>query len=83
MFLGQGIQGNRVIGATDEAQFLIPINPQTLAIDNEKGVRVRPEHIHLALRQFAGIEAHDFSKRFPLEVPEDETLQGLWQLDQA
>ncbi len=27
MFLGPGIRGNRVIGATDEKQFQIPVNP--------------------------------------------------------
>ena len=29
MFMGKGIQGNRVIGATDEKQFLMPINPKS------------------------------------------------------
>jgi len=46
MFLGPGIKGNRVIGATDEKQFHVPLDPQTLAIDKDKGIRVRPEHIH-------------------------------------
>ena len=78
MFLGRGIKGNRVIGATDEKQFHVPIHPQTLACDREQGVRVRPEHIHLALRQFAGIADHPFSKKFPLGVVEGEQLQGLW-----
>ena len=32
MFMGQGIQGNRVIGATDEKQFLSPINAGNLAL---------------------------------------------------
>ena len=78
MFIGQGIKGNRVIGATDEKQFLVPIDPKSLALDKEKGIRVRPEHIHLVLRQFAGIDNHAFSKQFPLEVPEAERLQGLF-----
>src|SRR5262249_11187674 len=55
LFLGRGIKGNRVIGGTDEKQFHVPVNPQTLAEDREKGVRVRPEHIHTALRELAGI----------------------------
>src|SRR5205823_8927770 len=54
MFMGAGIKGNRVLGATDEKQFQVPLNPQTLACDKDKGVRVRPEHVHEALRQFAG-----------------------------
>jgi hypothetical protein len=78
MFLGRGIKGNRVIGATDEKQFLVPIDPKTLALDKEKGARVRPEHLHLALRELAGIEGHAFSKQFPLTVPDAERLQGFW-----
>jgi uncharacterized protein (DUF1501 family) len=78
MFMGPGIKGNRVIGATDEKQLHVPINPQTLAVEKEKGVRVRPEHIHTALRQFAGIADHPLSKKFPLGVAEKEVLKGLW-----
>ena len=36
------------------------------------------EYIHQALRQFAGIADHPFSKKFPLGVLEKETLHGLW-----
>jgi hypothetical protein len=78
MFLGPSIKGNRVIGATDEKQFPVPILPQTLACDKEKGIRARPEHIHEALREFAGIADHPLSKKFPLGVAEKEKLKGLW-----
>lgn len=78
MFLGRGIQGNRVVGATDEKQFAVPLDPQTLKLDRDKGVRVRPEHIHESLREFAGIANHPFSKKFPLGVTEKEKLRGLW-----
>lgn len=78
MFLGRGIRGNRVLGATDERQFHVPLNPQTLACDAQNGVRVRPEHIHTALRELAGITDHAFSRRFPLGVVENERLRGLW-----
>lgn len=78
MFLGPGIKGNRVVGATDEKQFLVPIDPQSLATDKQKGIRVRPEHIHAALREFAGIENHEFSKRFPLKVDDNERLRGFF-----
>ncbi len=79
MFLGAGVKGNRVIGKTDDGQFLVPINPQTLALedDAEKGLRIRPEHIHLALREFAGIEKHPFSERYPFVIPETERLNAL------
>ncbi len=74
MFLGAGIAGNRVIGATDMAQQLIPVDPKMLAVDRENGIRIRPEHIHRALRQFAGIAEHPFCKRFPLDIPPHEEL---------
>ncbi|HEX7901979.1 MAG TPA: DUF1501 domain-containing protein [Planctomycetota bacterium] len=78
MFLGRGIKGGRVIGATDEKQFLVPLDPKTLAVDKDKGVRMRPEHLHLALQELAGIQNHPFAKQFPLTVPEPEKLVGLW-----
>src|SRR5688572_19153233 len=78
MFLGPGIKGDRVIGATDEKQFGVNLNPATLAADKDKGIKVRPEHIHTALRQFAGISEHPLSKKFPLGVPDKEILQSLW-----
>jgi len=77
MFLGQGIQRNRVIGATDAKQFHVPINPNSLATDPVNGIHVRPEHIHTSLRQFAGIDRHPFSNQFPLQVAEEELLPGL------
>jgi uncharacterized protein (DUF1501 family) len=78
MFMGQGIRGNRVVGATDEKQFAVPVNPSSLACDRDKGIRIRPEHLHESLREFAGIAAHPMSKQFPLMVPEKELLRGLW-----
>jgi uncharacterized protein (DUF1501 family) len=78
MFIGRGIQGNRVLGATDDKQFHVPLDPATLACDKDQGIRVRPEHIHAALRELAGIAEHPFSKKFPLGVAEKERLQGLW-----
>jgi uncharacterized protein (DUF1501 family) len=80
MFLGPGIQGNRVIGKTDDGQFLIPIDSKSLATidDKDKGTIVRPEHIHLALREFAGIADHPFSEKFPFVIPQEQRLQGFW-----
>jgi hypothetical protein len=78
MFLGRGIKGNRVVGATDEKQFLVPLDPKSLAVDKEKGIRLRPEHLHLALRELAGIQDHAYGKQFPLGVTDPEKLQGLW-----
>lgn len=78
MFLGRGIRGNRVLGGTDERLFHVPVNPRTLAIDRQAGIRVRPEHIHQALRELAGIADHAYSRRFPLGVADNERLRGLW-----
>lgn len=78
VFLGRGIRGNRVIGATDDGQLHVPVNPRTLARDPKGGIRVRPEHIHTALRELAGIADHPFSRRFPLGVAEKDRLAGLW-----
>lgn len=76
MLLGPGIKGNRVIGATDDRQFARPLDPRTLAMD-EKGIRIRPEHIHDALRDFAGIATHAYAKKFPLGVNEGGKLHGF------
>ena len=80
MFLGPGVSGNRVIGKTDDGQFLVPVNPKTLALeeDEKKGVRVRPEHLHLALRELAGVADHPFAEKFPFLIKEEERLRGLW-----
>jgi uncharacterized protein (DUF1501 family) len=79
MFLGRGIQGNRVIGATDDKQFQVTIDPATLALKPEGGARVRPEHIHIALRELAGVADHPFSQKFPLDLSKSERLNGLWR----
>ena len=80
MFLGPGIKGNRVLGSTDEGQMLIPIDPKTLmtATDPKVGLRVRPEHLHLALRELAGVAGHPFCAKYPLVIPEPDRLFGMW-----
>jgi len=77
-FLGKGIKGNRVLGATDEKQFAVPFDPKALKLDKEKGIRVKPEHIHESLRELAGIAEHPLSKKFPLGVADKEKMKGLW-----
>jgi uncharacterized protein (DUF1501 family) len=78
MFIGPQIQGDRVLGATDEGQFGIPFHPAKLESDSEAGVRIRPEHIHEALRQYAGIADHEMSQKYPLGVQPKEQLQEFW-----
>lgn len=79
MFLGPGITGNRVIGATDEGQFAVPIDPKSLKLDPEQGIRVRPEHLHVALRELADIASHPHSLKFPFTTEDREKLSGLWR----
>ena len=78
LFLGRGIKGNRVIGATDDKQFAVPLDPQTLKLSKDKGIRVRPEHIHESLRELAGIADHPLSKKFPLGLADKNKLRGFW-----
>ena len=78
MFLGPGVQGNRVIGGTDDGQFPVPIDARTLALNPDKGLRVRPEHLHVALRELAGIAEHPFSQQFPFKVKDEEKLNAFW-----
>jgi hypothetical protein len=79
LFLGRGIKGNRVVGASDDKQFALKLDPQALkTTKTDQGIRVRPEHIHHALRELAGIVDHPLSKKFPLGVAVKERLRGLW-----
>jgi uncharacterized protein (DUF1501 family) len=48
-------QGDRVVGATDNLQRSMKVNPGTLALDNN-GVELSPEYMHQALRSLAGID---------------------------
>ena len=48
------MQGDRVVGATDNNQRSLRVNPNNLSIDGN-GVELTPEHMHQALRSLAGI----------------------------
>jgi uncharacterized protein (DUF1501 family) len=78
MFMGPGIRGNRVLGATNNEQFAEKVQTETWKIDAEKGTRIRPEHIHSALRNLAGIQDHPFSRKFPLDVKETCSWEHFW-----
>ena len=58
--------------------FAVTLNPQSLALDKDKGIKIRPEHIHEALREYAGVADHAHAKKFPLGLTEKEKLRGLW-----
>ena len=65
MAMGAGVRGNRVIGATNDHVEALKINPQSLLVDPD-GVTLTPEHIHVALRQLAGI-GPDLNGRFGIQ----------------
>ncbi len=59
------IQGDRVVGATDDLQRSMAVNPNTLALDSN-GVEITPEYLHQALRSLAGIDMNPaVSGNFP------------------
>lgn len=83
MFMGPGIVGNRVIGGTtvdSETGFdqsPLTIDPQTLALADD-GIRMRPEHIHQALRELAEVDTHVHAEAFDLGVDDAERLTTLF-----
>ncbi len=69
VLMGPGIKGNRLIGATDDGQKVMTVNPKTLSLDDTKdGIRMKPVHIHRALRRLAGIDQHPLNNKFPLKA---------------
>ncbi len=66
--MGPGIAGNRVIGGTTPDQRARLVDPGSLTVvdgtDGVDGLRIRPEHIHHALRGIAGIT--EVAGGFPL-----------------
>jgi uncharacterized protein (DUF1501 family) len=77
MFMGAGVPGGRLIGASDGSFKAKSVNPSSLATvdDAAAGKRIETKHVHRALRRLAKIERHPFSDQFPL-VGEDMPLFG-------
>lgn len=86
MFMGPGIRGNRVIGGTSSQKVFIdekPIAAQSAMgfdiatmkaipfIPKEKTFRIRPQHIHTALRKLTEIEASQEATDFKLADQEE------------
>jgi hypothetical protein len=68
IFMGPGVPGNRVIGATDDRVAAQKINPDTLATVDAKdpnGITLTPAIIHDALRTKAGV-SDAFRRQFPI-----------------
>ena len=67
MLMGAGIQGNRVIGASDGGHVPFTVNPQSLELDPD-GIRITPGHVQRALRKLSGVYATEVDQMFPLPV---------------
>jgi hypothetical protein len=70
MIIQQGASwGGRVVGATDEGHNPLTIDPSTLALDDsESAIRIRPGHLHNAMRRLAGVDEHPSATAFPLDA---------------
>jgi len=66
MFLGAGIRGGRVIGATDPRQSALSVDPASLAV-SESGVRITPGSIHQSLRLLLNLENNPIVDPFRVE----------------
>jgi hypothetical protein len=75
MLMGAGIPGDKVIGATDERHNPLNIDPATMQ-RSDAGVRVKPGHVHKALRRLAGIDTSEIVQRFPMAEEEDINFFG-------
>lgn len=76
MLMGPGISGNRVIGATDEEQKTVTLDPQTLQPSEDSQLKLRPEHVHHELRKLFGVENSEFAKEFKLEETPIPLING-------
>lgn len=70
---GKKIEGNRVIGLTDEGHNPITINPATLQPD-PNGIRITPGHVQRQIRFAAGISNNPIVANYPVEAAEDLPL---------
>jgi uncharacterized protein (DUF1501 family) len=71
MFMGAGIPGNKVIGATDDGHRAFGIR-EDLSVDQAEGARrIEPKDIHHSLRRLAGVHDNELAEAFPLDGPID------------
>ncbi|MEM9188018.1 MAG: DUF1501 domain-containing protein [Myxococcota bacterium] len=67
ILMGPGIDGNRVVGSTDDAHL-----PRSLDLDtlepNDGGERLRPAHLHSTLREHLGIAEFGVASGFDLRT---------------
>jgi len=76
LVMGKGIPGDTVIGKTTERHNPLNVDPNTLAPVEGGGVRLKPGHVHRALRRLAGIDQNPVVTRFPIKEKEELPLFG-------
>jgi uncharacterized protein (DUF1501 family) len=79
MIMGTGVPGGTVVGASDEGHNPRMLDPSTLepTDDIDVGVRLKPVHIHKAIRSLMGVADTDLDNFFPLTVDEGEEMDIL------
>ena len=56
MFMGNGVNGNRVVGATDENYNQVKINPDDFSVDENSGLYLNTAHVINATRNMLSID---------------------------
>jgi len=64
--------GNRMVGLTDEAQNIIPINPITMQPDADSGKIIYPKHVMQSLREYMSVADHVLAQ--PFQFNNDESF---------
>lgn len=67
MLFGAGVPGNKVIGGTDGRHGLRMVDKTTLLPVDSGGMRIKPEHVHAAIRKFAKANKSPIAFQFPLD----------------
>lgn len=76
LLMGKGIPGDTVIGKTTDRHNPMNIDPNTLQPVEGGGLRLKPGHVHRALRRLAGIDQSELAIRFPIKEKEELPLFG-------
>lgn len=74
MFMGVGIPGNRVIGATDPQHGAYGLTAGGQVDTNPSSRHIHPADIHEGLRKILGLQNSDLAAMFPLEFAGDGPL---------
>lgn len=74
-FMGPGVPGNTVVGASNERHGAIGLNLDSLASD-ESAENLKPGNIISSIRDLAGLGSSEFTANFPLT---EGSVKGLFQ----